>query len=95
MTISVKAVKFDLEEKSKDFVNKKVERIRYAEDLIVDVLISLKREKAYTADATVNFRWGASAHVSANDFELEVAVNKMMDMLDLKVRKEKDKIQDR
>ena len=77
-----------------DLVNSKLKRIAYADDLIVDLLLNIKHEKAYVADATVNFRWGTSAHVSGEDFDFGAALNKMMDVLDNKIKKEKDKIQD-
>ena len=38
MNINVQAVKFALDEDQKAFIHKKFERIKYAEDLIVDVL---------------------------------------------------------
>ena len=94
MTTSVKAVGFTLDQKQSDMVDSKLKRIAYADDLIVDLLLNIKHEKAYFADATVNFRWGTSAHVSGEDFDFGAALNKMMDVLDNKIKKEKDKIQD-
>ena len=94
MTTSVKAVGFTLDQKQSDMVDSKLKRIAYADDLIVDLLLNIKHEKAYVADAAVNFRWGTSAHVSGEDFDFGAALNKMMDVLDNKIKKEKDKIQD-
>lgn len=93
MTKNVTAVGFDLEEKQSEMIEKKLERVKYAEDLIVDLIVKIKHEKAYVFDTTVNFRWGTSAHVSGEDFDFGAALNKMMDVLDNKVKKEKDKIQ--
>lgn len=95
MEISIKALKFELDEKDREYCEKKLERIRYAEDLIVDLIASIKFDKQYTVDTTVNFRWGTQAHVSGVDYDLKAAFNKMMDVLDQKVKKEKDKIQER
>lgn len=94
MTTSVKAVGFTLDQKQSDMVDSKLKRIAYANDLIIDLLLNIKHEKAYVADANVNFRWGTSAHVSGEDFDFGAALNKMMDVLDNKIKKEKDKIQD-
>lgn len=94
MTTSVKAVGFTLEQKQSDMINSKMKRISYADDLIVDLLLTIKHEKAYVADATVNFRWGSSAHVSGEDYDFGAALNKMMDVLDNKIKKEKDKVQE-
>lgn len=95
MTKTINAVGFELEEKESDMIEKKIERIKYADDLIVDLMVKVKHEKAYVFDATVNFKWGTQAHVSAEDFDFGASLNKMMDSLDVKVKKEKDKVQER
>lgn len=94
MTTSVKAVGFSLEKKQSELIDSKLKRIAYASDLIVDLVISIKHDKGYVFDATMNFRWGTSAHVSGDDYDFGAALNKMMDVLDNKVKKEKDKIQE-
>ncbi len=93
MNINVQAVKFTLDEEQKDYVDKKMERIRYAEELVTDVLFNIKLDRKFFYECTVNFRWGGNAHVSTDDFDFNAGVNKLMDMLDLKIKKEKDKIQ--
>ncbi len=95
MTVSVTAVGFNLEEKQSEMIDKKVKRVKYAEDLIIDLIIRVKHEKAYIFEANANFRWGAQCHVSGEDFDFGAALNKMMDVLDNKVEKEKDKIQEK
>lgn len=95
MTPSINAVGFTLEKKQSDMIDKKLERISYADDLIVDLLLKIKHDKTYIFDTTVNFKWGAQAHVSGEDFEFAAALNKMMDVLDNKIKKEKDKVQER
>ncbi|MBQ9237864.1 MAG: HPF/RaiA family ribosome-associated protein [Treponema sp.] len=95
MTKSIKAVGFELEQKQSEMIETKLKRIAYAEDLIVDVLLSVKRDKEYHFDTTVNFRWGPQAHVKGDDYDFGAALNKMMDVLDNKVKKEKDKIQEK
>lgn len=95
MTTSINAVGFDFEKDQLDLISKKIERIKYAEDLIIDFLLKVKEDKKFIFDCTVNFRWGAVAHVAAEDYDFAAGLNKMMDMLDQKVKKEKDKIQDK
>ena len=86
---------FALEQKQSEMIEKKLERIKYAEDLIVDLTIRVKHEKEYDFEATANFRWGTQAHVSGKDFDFGAALNKMMDTLDVKIKKEKDKVQEK
>ena len=95
MNINVQAVKFTLDEDQKTFIDKKMERIKYAEDLITDVLFTIKYDRKFQFDCTVNFRWAGNAHVSAEDFEFGPGINKLMDVLDQKIRKEKEKIQEK
>lgn len=93
MNISIKAIKFNMDEDQKKFAEQKMERIKYAEELITDLICQIKLDKKFMYDCTLNFRWGAVSHISTENYEFESGFNKMMDMLDQKVKKEKDKIQ--
>ena len=95
MQKTITAVGFELEKKQAEMIDKKVQRIDYAEDLIVDFILRVKRDKQYSFDAVANFRWGVQAHVTSEDFDFAVALNKLMDVLDNKIKKEKDKIQEK
>ena len=95
MNINVNAIKFTMDDEQREFIDKKLQRIKYAEDLITDITVSVKLDKKFLSESTVNFRWGGNAHVSDEDYDFQACVNKMMDVLDQKVKKEKDKIQER
>jgi putative sigma-54 modulation protein len=96
MNIEIKAVHFTLHDDTREYLNKKIERIHNAENMIVDLLITLTKDnKDFAAEATVNFRWGVSIHVKEQDFELNPAIDKMMDKLDTKVTKEKEKVKEK
>ena len=95
MNIETKAVHFTLHDDAKEYLNKKIERIHNAENMIVDLLVTLTKDaKDFSAEATVNFRWGVSIHVKEHDFELHPAIDKMMDKLETKVTKEKEKVKE-
>ncbi|MDE5580039.1 MAG: HPF/RaiA family ribosome-associated protein [Treponemataceae bacterium] len=93
MNKTVNAVGFELEQKQSDMIEKKLKRLDYAEDLVIDLILRVKHDKQYSFDTTVNFRWGAQAHVSGEDYDFAAALNKMMDVLDNKINKEKEKVQ--
>jgi putative sigma-54 modulation protein len=95
MNTEIKAVHFNLHDDAKEYINKKIERIHNAENMIVDLLITIKKEKDFEAEAAVNFRWGVSIYVKEKDFELNSAVDKMMDKLDSKITKEKEKVKEK
>ena len=95
MNLDIKAVHFSLHEDAKEYLSKKIERIRNAENMIVDLLITIKKEKNFNAEATVNFRWGVSVHVQESDFELTKSIDKMIDKLEAKITKEKEKVKEK
>ena len=95
MNIDIKAVHFTLEKDSRDYLDRKIGRIHNAENMIVDLIFSFKKEKTYKAEAKVNFRWGVSIHVAEDDFELNAAIDKMMDKLEAKISKEKEKVKEK
>ena len=95
MNTDIKSVHFTMNDDIKDYLNKKIERIHNAESMIVDLLITIKKEKDFDAEATVNFRWGVSIHVKEEDFDITEAIDKMMDKLELKITKEKEKVKEK
>lgn len=95
MNVEVKSVHFDLEEKIKEMINKKLKRIAFAEEYIVDQLFTLTYSKnGYTCECTTNFKWGRQAHIKVETTQLPEGLDILFDKLELKISKEKDKIQD-
>ena len=95
MNTEIKAVHFTLHDDAKEYLHKKIDRIHNAENMIVDLLITVTKGKDFEAEATVNFRWGVSIHVKENHFELSPAIDKMMDKLETKITKEKEKVKEK
>lgn len=95
MNLEIKAVHFSLHDDAKEYLNKKLERLHNAENMIVDLLITIKKDKDFLAEATANFRWGVSIHVSETEPELLPAIDKMIDKLEHKITKEKEKVKEK
>lgn len=95
MNIDIKAIHFTLRDDTRDYLNKKIARIHNAENMIIDLLVTLTKDKDFSAEATVNFRWGVSVHIKEHDFELNPAVDKLMDKLEQKITKEKEKVKEK
>ena len=93
MELDIKAVKFSFDEDQKAYIEKKMQRVRYAEDLITHVVCAVKLDRKFVYECDVHFKAGEIAHLSTENYEFEAGVNKLMDMLDQKIKKEKDKIQ--
>ena len=95
MNLEIKALQFSLHDDGKEYLNKKLERIRNAENMIVDLIITIKKEKDFVSESSVNFRWGISIHVKEKDFELTRSIDKMIDKLEAKITKEKEKVKEK
>jgi len=95
MNTEIKAVHFSLNNETREYLEKKIARIPNAENMIVDLLFTLTKEKDFSVEVTVNFRWGVSIHLKENDFELNPALDKLMDKLDTKITKEKEKVKEK
>ena len=95
MNTEIKAVHFTLTNETKEYLEKKIARIHNAENMIVDLLFTLTREKDFSAEVNVNFRWGVSIHLKEHDFEPHPAIDKLMDKLDAKIVKEKEKVKEK
>ena len=95
MNLEIKAVHFSLHDDAKEYLNKKLERLRNAENMLVDLLVTIKKDKDFSAETTANFRWGVSIHVSETAAELTPAIDKMIDKLEMKITKEKEKAKEK
>jgi putative sigma-54 modulation protein len=95
MNTEIKAVHFSLRDETKEYLDKKIARIHNAENMIVDLLFTLTKDKDFSAEVTVNFRWGVSIHLKETDFEIHPAIDKLMDKLDAKIIKEKEKVKEK
>ncbi|MDC7241497.1 MAG: ribosome-associated translation inhibitor RaiA [Spirochaetales bacterium] len=95
MTVELKGVHYDVSDRTREYVDKKLKRLKHVEDVIVDFHMTLSREKrgAYIASSDAHFRWGQNSHVKVEDRDLYKAIDVMFDKMELKTTKEKDKIQ--
>ena len=50
MNITVNSVGFTMDQDQQDLVDKKLERIKYADDLIVSCAVKVKEDKKYYAE---------------------------------------------
>ena len=95
MNVDVKGVHMDVSQRVHDYLNKKLKRLAYAEDLVMDLLFSLTQDsKAYKVEVNINFRWGTSAHIGVDSYNIIKGIDQLFDKLDVKINKEKEKIQE-
>lgn len=95
MNIDIKGVHVEVSDKIREYIDRKLPRLDFVSEYIIDLLVFLSQEGSqYSLEATINFRWGNSNHMKVKSFDIVEGVDKLFDKLELKVLKEKNKIQD-
>ncbi|MBN1411447.1 MAG: ribosome-associated translation inhibitor RaiA [Spirochaetales bacterium] len=94
MNLEISAIHFDVTDEIKQYVEKKLHKIEFAKEYIIDLIFKFIKEKSdYKVEANVNFRWGNSAHVEINSFDMYEGIDKLITKIEQKINKEKTKIQ--
>jgi putative sigma-54 modulation protein len=94
MRIDIRGIHVDVTDKIRDYFDKKMHKLDFARDMIIDLLVTISKEKSnFKIDATINFRWGNTAHISSDSFDVFEGIDSFIDKLETKVTKEKEKIQ--
>ncbi len=95
MNTEIKGVHVEITEQIRDFVDKKLQRLEFAKDYLIDLLFHFSQEKSlYKLEANINFRWGQSIHVGEEGFDILEGIDKLFDKMELKISKEKKRVQE-
>ena len=95
MHIDLKGIHVEISEKTKEHLDHKIQKLDFASDMIMHLLFTITKEKSeHKIDVTINFRWGASAHISVESYDLLQGIDNLIDKVETKVIKEKEKIQE-
>lgn len=95
MNLEIKGIHYEVTENTTEQIEKKVKKLDFASDMIVDLLFRIERDKGlYIISVNINFRWGLSHHIKVEHHDLYDGIDKMMDKIKNKVAKEKEKLQD-
>ena len=96
METSVKAVHFTMDDLTQELLDKRLEKLDFANDKVQDLDFTFTREKThnFVLEAKLHFRWGSNTVIKNEDFDLRSGINQLMEKVNYKVRKEVDKKQD-
>lgn len=95
MNLEIRGIHYTISDTTREFFDKKLERIHFATDNIVDLSIVVHKEPhGYNIEAKIHFQWGVTKLVSSEAFELYEAIEFLVDKMEHVIRKEKDKIKD-
>ena len=93
MRLDIKAIHFTLNDVQRAHIDRRLERLSYAREYLVDLGLTLTREGSqYHVDASLHLRWGSTTHLKVSGYELLEAFDRMFDKVQAKVSKEKEKI---
>ena len=95
MKLEIKAIHCELPEDYQELIEKKIQKIEFAGDLIVSLVCTVSRGKDYSLEADIHFRWGSVHHITVNNFDLRAGIEALSEKVGAKVLKEKEKIKDR
>jgi len=95
MNYDIQGVHFHLSDEIKEYLDKRIGKLEFAQQYIVDLNFKMvKDNNKYKIDANISFRWGTKAHIGVDGYEIYEEIDKLMDKIESKVKKEKSKIQD-
>ncbi len=95
MHVDIKGIHVEITENIRDYLDKKMQKLEFAKDVIIDLLITISKVKSsHKIEATINFRWGNSAHLGHDCFDVLEGIDGFIDKLEIKIKKEKNKIQE-
>ncbi len=95
MKVEIKGIHLDVSERMKNYIEKKVARIDFAKELIIDLLFRLLKEgSGFKCEVTINFRWGNTTHIEVDCFDIFQGIDKLFDKMEVKINREKGKIQE-
>lgn len=93
MTTEIRGVHYDVTEEDKEYIDKKMQRILFAEGDIISLHIIIGLEKKlFKIEGNVHFRWGHESFVHVDDFDIFHAIDKLIDKMETQISKEKDKV---
>lgn len=98
MNLNVRGVHYQPSEETMEFLNKKLQKLQFAEEYLQDLDIVMKREtvgQGFHLDAMLHFKWGSNKIVSYDCYELYEGIEALADKIEGVARKEKSKIQEK
>ena len=61
MRYEVKGIHYEISDTTREYIEKKMKKLKFASDLVKDLILSLVREKhGYKIEANTTFRWGGN-----------------------------------
>lgn len=95
MNLNVRGVHYQPSEETMDFLNKKLQKLDFAEEYLINLDIVMRREtlgQGFHLDAVMHFKWGSEKIVNYDCYELYEGIEALADKIESVARKEKSKV---
>lgn len=92
MNIDVRGVHYEISDKVKEHLDKKLEKLKHGESVLNDVSLTIaKRHNDFVLEMSLHFKWGQVDHLKVEDPDLYNAIDTMEEKAITKIRREKEK----
>ena len=94
MDLTFRGIGFTPDEKDREFLEKKLKKIGFAEDYLQDLDIVARKESkgiGFHIDASMHFAWKKEKVVSQDSYELHEGIELLADKIQSTAKKEKEK----
>lgn len=96
MNFEIKGIHYEVTDKTREQLEKKLKRLQVAEENVTDLTVSVEREKGlYGLKVNMTFRWGVNCFVEVEDHDLYDGIDKLIEKIKTKIVREKEKIQEK
>ena len=95
MELEIKGVHFTVHDDTREFITTKLEKLEFAAEYIEVLQFTLTKENPdFVAEVKRHLSWGHSSVIKVHSYDLHEGINTLIDKLDHKIRKERDKVTD-
>ena len=94
MDLTFRGIGFTPDEKDREFLEKKLKKIGFAEDYLPNLDIVARKESkgiGFHIDASMHFAWKKEKVVSQDSYELHEGIELLADKIQSTAKKEKEK----
>ncbi len=95
MDINFRSVGFSLTDEDREFLDKKLKKLSFAEEYLLSIEVIAKKEAkgiGFSLEAILAFSWHKEKVVKNDSYELYEGIEKLCDMIQAAAKKEKEKI---
>ena len=96
MNLDIQGVHMPVAEDTRQYLEKKLNRLRHLDDQIVDLRVTLTADHgSILFGANLHLRWGSELHVEIESYDEHEGVDLLIDKLESAAIKDKERIQEK